>query len=1061
MTVRISLCAAGKPAINKHTQSGVNKINVCFRPRQDSKVQRGRSVFDRGCVLGYAETACTHAEGTKTMSNPTPTRLLDTRRKAALVGGSSEKCLPLRTCPPAPALRRERLLERLRTPARLTLVLAPAGCGKTTLLSQYSNEASGSIVWHRTDRLDAEPAHFTAKLARGMVSGGVLSERPEVGTAQDSFDRFVDTVTAVGPEPFTFVLDDAHLLIGSPTENCIEMLLCHLPGISVVLASRRPPQLNLCRMEITPITVVTADDLRFRSWEVELLFRDVYREPLPPDDIAALTRRTEGWAACLQLFHLSTQSRPLGERRRALHAMAGGPQFVRTYLARTVLEELPQRLRSFLTRTCVFELLTAQRCDRLLDTVDAQHVLEELQGLGALTTSTDGGQTFRYHEVLRRHLEGALLGELGAKHTQLWYAKTAALLEEAGALGEAIRAHLRAECWTEATRLLRKGGARVIAAEPNAVWLDLLPQQIVDEDPWLSMAVARRLAAEGRLREAVRRYHHAETLFPDPADRQRAAWDRRLVELWTDGRAQPQLHWLDRLRAAVHRHPGSVAVEQTQGDRLCAAIASLLTGNVREAGRTARKLLDDPNLDDPNTDHALALTARLVQAAVNLISGEAEDEPAERLATDAERSGALWLARQARVICAHRAGDAEEIQRIATECEAVGDVWGRLLAQAAYALCQLLAEQPAQSAWREVAVRCRALGAGSVEAWSLTFAALAAAQQGEPGAASAARFAESFSRTAGVWGAQALTALVLAATEPGASAAQLRQARSLADMHGMPWPEKLAARLLVPTPPADKPVTTSAAPPAVRVRCLGGFAFEVLGRSLNWNAVRPRAAAMLRLLAIHTPQPVHRELLLQLWPDLSTDRAVRSMQVAVSSLRALLAPGALGESFGTVERHGDTYVLVLPPGSDSDVGEFTVQLQAATQARHVRDADAERAALARAVAAYRGELLPEDGPAEWVNDARERLRQQAATAAGRLAELESVDGHYRSAIDAARRSVDIDPFRDASWRTLIDAYRMAGEPAAAARAEQDYTDMLSTLGIPATPPQPLASAPVR
>jgi DNA-binding SARP family transcriptional activator len=1005
-----------------------------------------------GCALGYAETACTHAEGTKTMSDPTPTRLLNTG-KAALVSRSSEKCLPDRnTCPPAPGLRRERLLKRLRTPARLTLVLAPAGCGKTTLLTQFSQEAYSPIVWHRTDRLDADSAHFTAKLARGLVNGGVLPELPEVGTTPDSFDRFLDMVTVVGLTPVTVVLDDAHLLIGSPTENCIETLLCHLPGVSVVLASRRPLHLNLCRMEITPITVVTADDLRFRSWEVELLFRDIYREPLPPDDIAALTRRTEGWAACLQLFHLSTQSRPLGQRRRALRALAGGPQFVRTYLVRTVLAELPQRLRSFLTTTCVFELLTAQRCDRLLGTADAQQVLEELEGLGALTTSTDGGQTFRYHEVLRRHLEGALLSELGARQTQLWYARAAALLEEAGALGEAIRAHLRADRWTEATRLLRNGGARVIAAEPNTIWRDLVPQQIVDEDPWLSMAVARRLAAEGRFREAIRRYQHAETLFSDPADRQRAAWDRRLVELWTEGHAQPHLHWLDRLRAAVHRHPDSVSVAQTEGDRLCAAIALLLTGNVRAAGHTVRKLLDDPDSDD-----VLALAGRLVQAIVDLACGKAEDEPAERLVTDAERCGALWLARQARVIYAHRTGNAEEIQRVAAECDAVGDAWGTLLAQAAHALGQLFAGQPAQSAWDEVAARCRALGAGSLEAWSLTFAALAAAQQGQPDAASAARLAESFSRAAGVWGAQALTALVLAVTEPGVGGVQLQQARSLSDTHGLPWPERLAAQLLDPRPPVTKPVAASAAPPAVRVRCLGGFAFEVLGRPLDWGAVRPRAATMLRMLAIHMPQPVHREVLLQLWPDRSTERAVRSMQVAVSSLRALLAAGTTSESFGTVERHGDTYLLVLPPGSDSDVVEFTAQLQAATQARRVRDADAERAALTRAVAAYRGELLPEDGPAEWVGDARERLRQQAATASGRLAELELVGGDYRSAIDTARRSVEIDPFRDASWRILIDAYSKAGQPAAAARAERDYEEILTMLDIPAPQPKRLSS----
>jgi DNA-binding SARP family transcriptional activator len=793
---------------------------------------------------------------------------------------------------------------------------------------------------------------------------------------------------------------------------------------------------------------------------VEVLFRDIYREPLPPDDIAALARHTEGWAACLQLFHLSTQSRTLSDRRRALRALAGGPRFARTYLARTVLEELPQRLRAFLTRTCVFEILTARRCDRLLDTTDAQQRLEELEGLGALTTSTDGGQTFRYHEVLRRHLEGALLEELGTEHTQRWYSRAASLLEQSGAVGEAVRAHLRAECWAEATRLLHADGARVIAAEPSTVWHDLVPPQMVDEDPWLSMAVARRLAGEGRLSEAAQRYRHAETLFPDPVDRQRAAWDRRLVELWTEGRAQPQLHWLDRLRAAVHRHPGSVRTGQAPGDRLSAAVASLLTGNVREASSTLRDLLDDPD-----SDGVLALAARLVQVIVDLTSGAAPEGSAECLATDAERIGALWLARQARVVCALRAGDAGEIQRVGAECDGAGDAWGALLARAAHALCRLLAGEPAQAAWRDVVARCRALDAGSLEAWALAFAALAAAGQGEPDAASMARLAESFSRTTGVWGAQALTALVPAVTDFRSDAGHLRQARCLAETHGLPWPDALVAQLLSSAQLAKKaeavkkPVVVGPVPPAVRLRCLGGFTLKVAGHRLDWGAVRPRAATMLRLLAIHTPQPVHRESLLQLWPDLSTDRAVHSMQVAVSSLRSLLAAGAPRGSLGALQRHGGAYVLVLPPGSEVDMVEFAAQLQAATQARHARDVDAERAALAHAVAVYRGELLPEDGPAEWVIDARERLRQQAAAAAGRLAELGLAGGDLRSAIDAARRSVDIDPFRDASWRVLITACVQAGEPAAAARARRDYAEVLSMLDIPT--PRPLASALVR
>ncbi|MGH3825809.1 MAG: AfsR/SARP family transcriptional regulator, partial [Pseudonocardiaceae bacterium] len=509
-----------------------------------------------------------------------------------------------------------------------------------------------------------------------------------------------------------------------------------------------------------------------------------------------------------------------------------------------------------------------------------------------------------------------------------------------------------------------------------------------------------------------------------------------------------------------HRHPGSAQVGHTQGDQLCGVIGSLLTGNVRAAGAPLRKLLEDPDSDGP-----LALAGRLVQAVIDLVSGAAEGGSTEWLTTDAERIGALWLARQARVVCALRRGDTEEIQRVVADCDGVGDAWGALLARGAHALCQLLAGEPSQAAWHEVLVSCRTLDAGSLEAWALVFTALAAAARREPEAAALARHAESFSRTAGVWGAQALTALALAvtdfavtdfaATAPRSHAGQLQQARSLAETHGLPWPEALAARLFSST----SPVVVAAAPAPVRLRCLGGFAFEVLGRNLDWGTVRPRAATMLRLLAIHMPLPVHRESLLQLWPDLPTDRAVRSMQVAVSSLRALLAPGASAGSFGTVARHGDTYVLVLPPGSEADVVEFAAHIQLATRARRARDAAAERAALADAVAVYRGELLPEDGPAEWVIDVRERLRQHAATATGRLAELSLADGDSPSAIEAARRSVDIDPFRDASWRVLIAACTQAGEPAAAARAKRDYAEVLSTLDIPQPPVNPAIPTP--
>lgn len=949
--------------------------------------------------------------------------------------------------PVGPGLRRPRLLDQLAPAPRSALVLAPAGSGKTTLLAHYATTCPTPVVWHRADHADADADGFATRLGHAVAD--------VTGSAAARAVRGVNALLAAMDDAagaaLTLVVDDAQVILDSGAEGVLEQLLTRGPPmLSIIMASRRRPALNLSRAEIGPLAVITADDLRFRSWEVEQLFRDVYEAPLPPDDIAVLARRTEGWAACLQLFHLSTMSQPLDSRRRAVQALGGGPRCARTYLVRTVLHELPAQLRTFLARTAVFDVLTAQRCDRLLGRTDSQPRLEELEQLAALTTSEDGGVTFRYHEVLRRHLESVLLEELGADGTRAWFTRAATILEADDAPGEALCAYARAERWEDATRLLHSDGARVISTEPAAVWHDLLPAHLVDEDPWLSMAVGRRLAAEGRLRAASQRYHHAEALFPDHADRQRAAGERRLVELWTTGVPKPHLHWMDRVRAAVRRHPAAglpPASETSAGDQLGAAVAALLSGDVPGA---ARRLHDAP--PDADTDATVWASTRLMHIVNELATGARPNGSLHRLTTDAERIGAVWIARQARVLDGLFTSDGASISRVVAECEAADDVWGALLARAAEALRRLLDGEPALAAWQDLAARSRALDAATLEAWAVSAAALAAAAEGDPEAAAMARTAESFVRASGVWGAQALTVLALAATDPQQRAGSREQALALAAEHGLPWPARLADRLLG-TPDRGRPaaVTEVRRLPPVTVRCFGGFSLEVADRTLNWRSLRPRAVCALRLLAARFPQPVHRETLMVLWPDLAPEAVPHSLQVAVSSLRRLLTPDAPRGANRMVERHGDTYVLNLPPGSTVDVAVFAAGLRGAETARRAHDRVGERAALAGVVSCYTGELLPEDGPAEWVVEDRQRLRLQAAQAAGRLATLAMADADLAAGIDAARSSVQIDPFSDSSWRLLITAYERTADAAAAARARQEYRAVLTSLDVPAGP----------
>src|SRR5205807_5764809 len=208
--------------------------------------------------------------------------------------------------------------------------------------------------------------------------------------------------------------------------------------------SRAVPGFNLSRLRVSgALLEIGSEDLRFRSWEVERLFRDFYQEPLPPEELAELARRTEGWAAGLQLFHLATRGKPAQERRRILSALGSRSRLTREYLTRNGLGQLPTDLRWFLVRTCVMTRLTGPLCDAFLERSGSQQLLQELERRQIFTTATDDRGGYRYHEVLRSHLEQVLMEELGELQTRASYRRAGMLLEEHGAFAEEIgRAHV-------------------------------------------------------------------------------------------------------------------------------------------------------------------------------------------------------------------------------------------------------------------------------------------------------------------------------------------------------------------------------------------------------------------------------------------------------------------------------------------------------------------------------------------------------------------------------------------------------------------------------------------
>lgn len=944
--------------------------------------------------------------------------------------------------PPArPAQRlglvRARLLDALAglRASRLAVVVAPAGTGKTTLLAHYAEQWQGPVGWWHV-----EPG--------GTTVDGVLARvwRAVAGPSAGDPPRGVDDLLAVLADDRTpdrlLVIDDLHYLGRTEAEAALEAIILRAPATLHILAgSRLMPGLNLSRHELSATAVLNAEDLRFRSWEVEYLLAGVYREPLPPDDVAALTRRVGGWAAGLHMYHLSTSGRPLAERRRAVAALDGRSAMTREYLARTVLAELPVPLREFMVRTCVFEVLTEQRCERLLGEpgTSRQH-LAELARRQALTSTNDGGQTYRYHEVLRAHLAVMLAEELGDAGARELHSRAADLLVADGAHVQATRAYARAEDWAAVRQLLGKLEVRVADEEVEPL-RDLLPEWLAAGDPWLSYVEARQMLSRGQLGPAIERLRWAEAHFCDEQSRARCRAARQFAAAWLPGGAPSGGHdpgpanAFGQLRTAVGGHPALVA-GAARDKPFVRAAAYLLAGNVAEAGRAVRAL-------PPDAAGFAGLAAQLLRACIEVAAGTPEGPQllASTLA-DAERARLAWLVRMARAaeVLDGSARGAAEARAVVRECDRDGDGWGALLARGLGCLVRSVAEV-GETADVEDATdlldRCRQVDAGALAAWAQALLALATARAGLPDADVEAQRADALARSAGVPGAR--VAALAAAARCGAARVDVL---AMAAECGLPaavgagWAGRQA-----------QPVRVNEAQP-IEVRCFGGFRMRRRGVALDWSTIKPRTRVALRLLAMHAGRPVHRETLIEaLWPDMPLAAATRNLHVALSSLRTFLEPGMPRGQSGLLVRHGEAYELALPDDSYSDVATFHAALDTARRARLNDDAAATILALRTALLAYGGELLPEDGPAEWVVRERELLQRRAAEAALELATLQLARGEAGEAVAAAERCVQIDRYCDPGWRFLADACDALRNPAAAARVRREYADVLASLDI--------------
>ena len=984
--------------------------------------------------------------------------------------------------PPAAALRRDRLQALLETvwQRRLGVVVAPAGSGKTTLLAGFAAAADVPVAWYRAETWDAdEPAivrHLDAALTTALPSlaGG--------------WDRVEDAAAAL--ERWTggkavLVVDDAHALEDTPAERALGRFVEYAPPwLAVLVGSRVAPGFNLSRRRVSgELLEIGPDELRFRAWEVERLFRDHYGDPVAPDDLAILARRTEGWAAGLQLFHLATRGKSPDERRRILSAVGSSSRLVREYLTWNVMANLPDDLREFLVETCVLGRLTGPLCDRLLERRGSAATLDELLRRQIFTVELDEADgSFRYHEVLRSHLDRMLVERIGEDGARARYRRAAELLEEAGAHSEALGAFSRAEDWAGVRRLLGGQGERL--ADGPQGWLDDLPPAIVRHEPWLELASARRARAEGRWTAALDAYARAEHGFGASAIALVCHDERQALRAWFDPVPPgPATDWVRLLRGGLVREPLGSGRQATRHDGvppgLIRGLLALAGGEVTQARlelagvRTA--LADRP---------VLGAVAGFALGVAMLLGGDTAGAVELDQAEDAaERASAPWLARliraASRLATPTAAGDVATVAAPDPE----RDPWGAALVDLLVAWEPGIRATSASgdgvdgaarrmaAAERRIAAAERAcsafrrLGAGVLEAWARGLLALGLAECGSPEAREAATGAESLARAAGTPGVRLLTSLAMALAdderraEYAALAEAVRRETGLADPPASDRPDR-PTLVAVGPPVAAEPVaaaaveangvqvaTWAAGAGDLLVRTFGRFEVTIDGRRVPLEAIKPRARSLLRLLAVHAGSGVHREVIgAALWPEVDGQTAARSLQVAVSAIRGLLAE-QLGAAGGRlIVREGEAYRLSVPLEA-VDIRRFDRAVADARAARLHGTATTDH--LAAALAAYGGELLPEEGPSEWIVELREHYRTVAVEVAREAAEVALVSGEPRRAIDACRTGLVIDRYHDPLWRLLIEARSAAGDLSAATRDRLEYEAILSELGLPA------------
>ena len=436
---------------------------------------------------------------------------------------------------------RAHLIERLRqgTERSLTLVSAPAGCGKTTLLAQWCAQSEIPIAWLSLEVEDNDPSRFLSYLIAALqtldaqlgTTALTMLRTPQPPSSEAVLAVLTNDLVERGGGDVALVLDDYHVLTSESIQRGMTFLLEHLPPqMHLILATRADPSLPLARLRAQgQLTEVRAADLRFGGAEVDAFLQSVMGLDLEASTIAAMEQRTEGWIAGLQLAALSLQGRT--DISGFLATFSGSHRYVLDYLSDEVLARQDAAVQQFLLHTCILERLSGPLCDAVTGQEGGQAMLEALERANLFVVVLDDERGwYRYHhlfaKVLRSHLqqaEPALLPDLH-RRASAWYeqhALPAEAVQHALAIPDVqLAAHLIEPI---SLTMAYRGQIYTVLG-----WLNALPEPLMRTRPFLCAYHALLLTFTNQLEAAESRLQNAERGLRDelPAE------ERRTIQGW-------------------------------------------------------------------------------------------------------------------------------------------------------------------------------------------------------------------------------------------------------------------------------------------------------------------------------------------------------------------------------------------------------------------------------------------------------------------------------------------------------------------------------------------------